>query len=318
MLDASSHDPDSAAPLIQAAAGRRAGVLVLLPLTRWKLRDQFAPRIPARFCKLAKPAKHRELLRVLAELALMPQPAPTPPLSSPSTAPAAQVPAMHAAQLIAHNPAAMNAQPLPPAFPGNDPAWLQPPVPEPVAPAALRGVFHEDQPATGSLNRAAAAGHDAVISKDTNRAIAAAARAGGETFASQHPARLLLVEDQPLNQKIAVMLLQRLGYEQVDIANNGQEAVEMVGRGSYDIIFMDLQMPVMGGIDAARAIRGNFHLKNQPAIIAMTGHALTGVREECKAVGMNAFLTKPVSLEDFRKAMPPCLEKGAAMRPMTL
>ncbi len=318
MLDASSHDPDSAAPLIQAAAGRRAGVLVLLPLTRWKLRDQFAPRIPARFCKLAKPAKHRELLRVLAELALMPQPAPTTPLSSPSTAPAAQVPAMHAAQLIAHNPAAMNAQPLPPAFPGNDPAWLQPPVPEPVAPAALRGVFHEDQPATGSLNRAAAAGHDAVISKDTNRAIAAAARAGGETFASQHPARLLLVEDQPLNQKIAVMLLQRLGYEQVDIANNGQEAVEMVGRGSYDIIFMDLQMPVMGGIDAARAIRGNFHLKNQPAIIAMTGHALTGVREECKAVGMNAFLTKPVSLEDFRKAMPPCLEKGAAMRPMTL
>ncbi|HCN78898.1 MAG TPA: hypothetical protein DIT13_17110, partial [Verrucomicrobiales bacterium] len=79
MLDASSHDPETAAPLIQAAAGRRAGVLVLLPLTRWKLRDQFAPRIPARFCKLAKPAKHRELLRVLAELPRMPQPPPPPP-----------------------------------------------------------------------------------------------------------------------------------------------------------------------------------------------------------------------------------------------
>jgi CheY-like chemotaxis protein len=74
----------------------------------------------------------------------------------------------------------------------------------------------------------------------------------------------------------------------------------------------------MGGIDAAKGIRSNFNLKNQPAIIAMTGHALTGVREECKAVGMNAFLTKPVSLDDFRRAIPPCLEKGAAMKPMTL
>jgi CheY-like chemotaxis protein len=77
-------------------------------------------------------------------------------------------------------------------------------------------------------------------------------------------------------------------------------------------------MPVMGGIDAARSIRSNFHLKNQPAIIAMTGHALTGVKEECKVAGMNAFLTKPVSLDDFRRVIPPCLEKEAAMRPMVL
>jgi len=114
------------------------------------------------------------------------------------------------------------------------------------------------------------------------------------------------------------MLLQRLGYTGVDVANNGQEAVEMVSRGSYELIFMDLQMPVMGGIDATKGIRGNFNLKNQPAIIAMTGHALTGVKEECKESGMNAFLTKPVSLDDFRRTIPACLEKGAAMRPMTL
>jgi CheY-like chemotaxis protein len=173
-------------------------------------------------------------------------------------------------------------------------------------------------PETGSMNRAAAAGHDAQISQSTNRAIAAAAKADGGGFAKQHPARILLVEDQPLNQKIAVMLLQRLGYQGIDIANNGQEAVEHVSAASYDIIFMDLQMPVMGGIDAARAIRSNFHLKNQPAIIAMTGHALTGVKEECKAAGMNAFLTKPVSLDDFRRVIPPCLEKEAALRPMAL
>lgn len=169
-----------------------------------------------------------------------------------------------------------------------------------------------------SQNRAASAGHDAHISHSTNRAISAAANANGDSFAKQHPARILLVEDQPLNQKIAVMLLQRLGYTGIDVANNGQEAVEMTASGSYDLIFMDLHMPVLGGIDATRAIRGNFNLKNQPAIIAMTGHALTGVKEECKESGMNAFLTKPVSLDDFRRAIPPCLEKEAALRPMTL
>ena len=108
------------------------------------------------------------------------------------------------------------------------------------------------------------------------------------------------------------MLLQRLGYGKVDIANNGQEAVEMVAQGGYDIVFMDLQMPVMGGIDATSGIRGNFQLKRQPAIIAMTGHALTGVKEECREVGMNAFLTKPVSLDDFRRVIPPALDVEAA------
>ena len=114
------------------------------------------------------------------------------------------------------------------------------------------------------------------------------------------------------------MLLQRLGYTGIEVANNGQEAITMMASGGYDLVFMDLQMPVMGGIDAAKGIRGNFNLRNQPAIIAMTGHALTGVKEECKAAGMNAFLTKPVSLDDFRRTIPACLEKGAAMRPMTL
>lgn len=165
---------------------------------------------------------------------------------------------------------------------------------------------------------AASSGHDAQISSATNRAIAKVAKADGENFAAQNPARFLLVEDQPLNQKISTMLLQRLGYGKVDIANNGQEAVEKVGQGTYDIVFMDLQMPVMGGIDATRAIRGNFQLKHQPAIIAMTGHALTGVKEECREVGMNAFLTKPVSLDDFRRVIPPALAVEASKVPMSL
>jgi CheY-like chemotaxis protein len=144
----------------------------------------------------------------------------------------------------------------------------------------------------------------------TPRAVKPAPESGGNSFASQHPARILLVEDVPLNQKISTMLLQRLGYSQVDIANNGREAVDMVNAGSYDIVFMDLQMPVMGGVEATREIRGNFLLKQQPAIIAMTGHALTGVKESCMEAGMNHFLTKPVSLDDFRNTIPECLERA--------
>lgn len=107
------------------------------------------------------------------------------------------------------------------------------------------------------------------------------------------------------------MLLQRLGYTTVHIANHGKEAVDMVAQTEYEIIFMDLQMPVMGGIDATREIRGNFLLKHQPAIIAMTGHALTGVREACREAGMNDFLTKPVSLDDFRRVIPKSLSAEA-------
>jgi len=339
IFDASSHTPETAAPIIKAVASQGIGILLLLPLTLWKQRDQFAPNGYARFFKLSKPAKRRDMLRHLADLVRLPQvklveapppslqtfPAALPafPFTSPIEASAAPQPyasAFSPPQAWNSPPPTSFSNPTP-AMPAPDqnPAWLQPPPPAPPTPPSLSGLF---QPQTGlgtpSPSRAGESIHDAQISQGTNRAISAAANANGDSFAKLNPARILLVEDQPLNQKIATMLLQRLGYAQVDVANNGEEAVQMVSAGSYDLVFMDLQMPVMGGIDAARAIRSNFHLKNQPAIIAMTGHALTGVKEECKEVGMNAFLTKPVSLDDFRKTIPPCLEKEAAMRPMVL
>ncbi|HEY1083538.1 MAG TPA: ATP-binding protein [Prosthecobacter sp.] len=331
VFDASEHTPESAALVLQAAAARGAGILLLLPLTLSKQRDAFIPSGYTRFIRISKPARRRELLRALAELIRMPRfaasVAPPAPVTPPALRPAHQGAAPNFAPSVfnaASIPAAMQpfpapsstSAPNPPAMPVSDnPAWLQPQPPAPLTPPSLNGLF---QPTPPALNRAGASGHDAPISQETNRAIAAAANTGGDSFARQNPARILLVEDQPLNQKIATMLLQRLGYAQLDVANNGQEAVDMVSAGSYDLIFMDLQMPVMGGIDAARNIRANFHLKNQPAIIAMTGHALTGVKEECKEAGMNAFLTKPVSLDDFRKTIPPCLEKEAALRPMAL
>ncbi len=294
ILDATDLLPDAAYPIIQTAISKGAAIIVLLPLTRWKLRDEYAPPGCTRFAKIGKPAKRRELMRSLAELIRMPR------ASGSNTHLQLQAPMLTPMLAPAQAPNAM---------------WGAASAPSPITPVPMRS--EENHPLQGQ-NRAGSAGHDAQISQSTNRAISAAANASGDSFAKQHPARILLVEDQPLNQKIAVMLLQRLGYAGIDIANNGQEAVEMMSRNGYELIFMDLQMPIMGGIDAAKGIRENFNLKNQPAIIAMTGHALSGVKEECKEAGMNAFLTKPVSLDDFRRSIPACLEKGAAMKPMTL
>ncbi len=122
-------------------------------------------------------------------------------------------------------------------------------------------------------------------------------------FSEQYPARILLVEDVPMNQKIASMILRKMGYDQISIVENGQEGVDAVAAGNIDIVFMDLQMPVMGGLDATRYIRSNFRLTRQPLIIAMTGHALSGVRDSCFEVGMDDFLTKPISGDEIKNAI---------------
>lgn len=121
-------------------------------------------------------------------------------------------------------------------------------------------------------------------------------------LAAEHPARILLAEDQPMNQKLGRMMLAKLGY-QADLAENGRAAVDMMTQNNYDLIFMDLHMPVLDGIAATREIRGNFLLSQQPVIIALTGHSLAGVKESCRDVGMNDFLSKPVSIDDLREAI---------------
>ena len=316
MLDCTRIRPEDAAPLLRLAAAKGAAMITLLPITRAKLdREKYSPPLGSRHLCLSKPIKRREILRSMADLYRMPRrviaapaliaaaPAPMPVLM-PSAAPR---PRPMAPQSGAHMLQPMSPAPAMPVMPQEAPA---------PAPQAHAAEYHSPDTA-GS--RAAATGHDAHISQATNRAIAKAAKSDkGDSFATQNPASILLVEDQPLNQKIACMLLQRLGYGKVDIANNGQEAVDMCAATPYDVIFMDLQMPVMGGIDATRAIRANFNLKKQPAIIAMTGHALVGVKEECREAGMNGFLTKPVSLDDFRRVIPPALTSGAAKVVLTL
>jgi CheY-like chemotaxis protein len=128
-----------------------------------------------------------------------------------------------------------------------------------------------------------------------------AARPWGEAPAPLH-ARVLVVEDNVINQKVAVRLLEKLGCR-VDVAANGLEAVELLAELAYDVVFMDCQMPEMDGFEATRVIRQReaFSGLHVP-IIAMTANAMQGDAEQCLAAGMDDYLSKPVTLEALATA----------------
>jgi signal transduction histidine kinase/DNA-binding response OmpR family regulator len=113
-------------------------------------------------------------------------------------------------------------------------------------------------------------------------------------FAQKYPLQILIAEDNPVNQKLAIRILNKLGYEP-GLAANGQLTIEELSRTHYDIILMDVQMPQMDGLEATRHIRG--HGKEQPIIIAMTANAMTEDREMCLQAGMDDYISKPVKLE---------------------
>ncbi|WP_446348201.1 response regulator [Coleofasciculus sp. F4-SAH-05] len=121
-------------------------------------------------------------------------------------------------------------------------------------------------------------------------------------FAQRLPLSILLVEDVVVNQKVARQMLQRLGYR-TDVANNGQEALEFLRRKSYQVVFMDVQMPEMDGLEATRRIRAEWLSACQPWIIAMTAHAMQGDREQCLQVGMNDYISKPIRPEALVQAL---------------
>ncbi len=110
-------------------------------------------------------------------------------------------------------------------------------------------------------------------------------------------AKLLLVEDNHINQQIAKETLEQEGFEVV-IATNGRDAVQKIRTNSFDAVLMDLQMPIMDGYEAARIIRSEAQFDDLP-IIAMTAHAMNDVRESCLYVGMNGFVTKPVDVDEL-------------------
>jgi two-component system sensor histidine kinase/response regulator len=129
---------------------------------------------------------------------------------------------------------------------------------------------------------------------------------------AKHSARILLVEDNPVNQRLAKMVLTKAGY-QVEVANNGREAVEKYTKASkaFDLIFMDIQMPEMDGMKATKAIRDNGF--DKIPIVAMTAHAMKGDRERCLQGGMDDYISKPVKRElVFEMLEKWVLNKGAS------
>ncbi len=120
------------------------------------------------------------------------------------------------------------------------------------------------------------------------------------TFAQQHPLSILVAEDNKINQKVIIQILKKLGYA-ADLAEDGQETVDAVKAKNYDIVLMDMQMPVMDGLEATIIIR-SLSVK-QPAIIALTANTLTGDREECISAGMDDYLAKPIKMDDLLKTL---------------
>ena len=129
-----------------------------------------------------------------------------------------------------------------------------------------------------------------------------------EEFAQKFPLRILLAEDNIINQKLAIRILNKLGYQSIDVALNGLEAIEKLKVQFYEVVLMDMQMPEMDGLEATRIIRTE--MARQPVIIAVTANAMQSDRELCLEAGMNEFVTKPIKLDALMAA----LEKAAEIQ----
>ena len=132
----------------------------------------------------------------------------------------------------------------------------------------------------------------------------------GESHPDEHlrqkkrlPLRLLVAEDNPINQRVVQMMLQRLGYENAIFVEDGQEAVAAVIDSEYDVILMDIQMPHMNGLDATMEIRKHIGKKDNPWIIALTAGVMEDERKKIIASGMNEFLAKPLSVDQLEEKL---------------
>jgi PAS domain S-box-containing protein len=129
-------------------------------------------------------------------------------------------------------------------------------------------------------------------------------------LAKRLPLHVLVVEDSPVNQKLMRMVMQKMGYS-ADVAANGLEALDALRLKHYDLVFMDLQMPEMDGIEATRRIIAEWPPERRPAIVAMTANAMHGDREKCLEAGMDEYISKPVAPETIQGL----LERFGGLRP---
>jgi signal transduction histidine kinase/DNA-binding response OmpR family regulator len=145
-------------------------------------------------------------------------------------------------------------------------------------------------------------GSDAGANATPRMAAPAAKSRIDSSLATRHPLRILLAEDNVVNQKLALRLLQQMGYR-ADLASNGIEAIECVQRQPYDVVLMDVQMPEMDGLEASRRIVAKWPAGQRPRIVAMTANAMAGDREECIAAGMDDYVTKPIRVDALVEAL---------------
>ena len=127
----------------------------------------------------------------------------------------------------------------------------------------------------------------------------------------RHPLRILLVEDNPVNQKLAIRLLERMGYR-ADVAGDGLEAIAAIEGSIYDLVLMDVQMPELDGLEATRRIRRRWPGTAGPRIVAMTANAMEGDREMCLAAGMDDYISKPIRPEVLNEALAATSPRGDA------
>ncbi len=124
------------------------------------------------------------------------------------------------------------------------------------------------------------------------------------------PRRILLAEDNAINQKVAISMLRKIGYT-ADVAENGMMALDACGKATYDIVLMDMQMPEMDGLEATRRLRDELEDDKQPYIIAMTANAMKGDKERCIEAGMDDYVSKPVSIDLLAAAI-----KRSSLKPV--
>lgn len=166
-------------------------------------------------------------------------------------------------------------------------AWLG----KPVKSLALRNLMQKLlSPQSEDISRAAANDLSAALqSKD-------------------HGLCILLAEDNPVNQKVALMMLKRLGYK-ADVASNGVEVMKALEKKDYDLVLMDIQMPQMDGLEATRLIRARAPRAKRPCVIAMTAYALDGDKEGCLQAGMDDYISKPIQMDELERALERCKER---------
>ncbi len=138
--------------------------------------------------------------------------------------------------------------------------------------------------------------------------VADAARAGD-------PLRVLVVEDNQINQYVAKGLLENLGYR-TEVAGDGYQAVELLAHSDYDVVFMDLQMPGLDGIGATAMVRQLPDGRGDLPIIAMTANAMAGDREACLVGGMNDYIAKPINRRELRELMDKWAQRLSPRRPV--